>query len=395
MVSRRSTQPRLLKRPLRSFFLFGPRGVGKSTWLSQVLPHAKRFDLLDSRLFLELTGRPDRLESMVGNARRGSWVCIDEVQRVPVLLNEAHRLIESRGWHFALSGSSARKLRRGGTNLLGGRAITRLLEPFVSPELGDRFDLDAAIQWGQLPLVALDSRARADVLESYVHTYLKEEVREEGLIRRVEPFIRFLEIAGLLNGEQVVASNVARDAAVPRSSVDVYFSILEDTLLCHRLPAFVPRARVREQAHSKLYWFDPGVARAAAGLLGDAVDATWRGRALETLVFHELRVHNHVCGKRRKMAFYRTRQGAEIDFVVQTAAGTGSERPSIVCIEVKHATRWDDRWEKPMRELASSGAVRMKRMFGVYRGAEVLVREGVEVLPVREFLRRLHAGQVF
>jgi uncharacterized protein len=311
--------PRLLSLPERSFFLFGPRGTGKSTWLKQVLPDASRFDLLDAALFLELSRDPHRLEAMAGNLAAGGWVVLDEIQKIPALLDEVHRLMESRRWRFALCGSSARKLRRGGANLLAGRALTLSMESFSGAELGKGFDFDFALDWGLLPFVHNEPDSAADILAAYVNTYLKEELQAEGVIRSVPPFVRFLAIAGQLNGQVVNAQNIAREAAVARSTVDTYFSVLSDTLVGHTLPAWRPGLKVREAAQPKFYWFDPGVARAAAGLLRDPADRTWQGASLETLIYHELRVYNEISRKQRQIFYYRTPAAVEVDFIIETA----------------------------------------------------------------------------
>ena len=386
---------RLLQLPSRTFFLFGPRSVGKSTWLRQVLPEAVFLDLLDASLYLELAQHPHALESVVGHSTEGSWVVLDEIQKVPELLDEVHRLVETRRWRFALCGSSARKLRRGGPNLLGGRALTRRLETFSSSELGARYDPDYSLEWGLLPSVQLDRENGPDLLHSYVDTYVKQEIKEEGVVRSLPPFLRFLEIAGLLNGQLVNGQNIAREASVPRSNVDVYFSILEDTLLGHFLPAYRPQIKVRERAHPKFYWFDAGVARAAAGLVFDPVDRLWLGTALETAVYHELRVYNHARGKNRPIAFYRTAGGAEIDFVIETRKRTATSPPSIVCIEVKLAARWNRSWERPMRDLQRADGIHVDRMIGVYRGERQEHYDGLDVLPLPEFLEQLHRGELF
>lgn len=386
---------RLLRPPARSFFLFGPRGVGKSTWLGQHLPSATQIDLLRSDVFLELSRHPERLEARIGSMPKGHWICIDEVQRLPALLDEAHRLIEGRGFRFALSGSSARKLKRGGANLLGGRALTLEMLPPVASELGDAFDLDRQLAWGGLPLVVKAPHEAPALLAAYVHTYLREEIREEGLVRRVEPFSRFLEIAGLMNGQILNLGNVAREAQVPRSSVDVYFSILEETLLGRRLLPYQPGARVREVGHPKFYWFDPGVARAAAGLAFDPIDSVWTGFAFETWLLHELRVYNHTQGRERSLHYWRTGAGVEIDFVVETARKTMSRKAEVVCIEAKTGRKWDRRWEGGARALAASGAARVRKMIGVYRGTTRYEFDGFLVLPVSDFLAALAAGEIF
>jgi predicted AAA+ superfamily ATPase len=387
--------PRLLKLPDRSFFLFGPRGVGKSTWLRDVLPEACFFDLLDHSLYLELSQNPSHLEAMAGDRAENSWVVIDEIQKVPDLLDEVHRLMETRSWRFALCGSSARKLRRKGTNLLGGRAITRDLDGFSWQELGQLYDLDFSLEWGLLPYVQLDRDNAADILNAYVNTYLKEEIKEEGIVRNVPPFLRFLGIAGQLSGQIINAQNISRDAAVPRSSVDVYFSILEDTLLGRFLPAYRAQAKVREQTHPKFYWFDPGVARAAAGLLFDPLERVWKGTALETLVYHELEVYNRTQNKNRPIACYRTAAGSEIDFVIETKKRQFTSKAHIVCIEVKMAETWDRKWEGPMRSLHESDQLQVDKMIGVYLGKRTYHFDGVDVLPVTEFFDQLHNGKIF
>jgi predicted AAA+ superfamily ATPase len=386
---------RLLRRPPRSFFLFGPRGTGKSTWLRHTLPKAPYFDLLDASLYLELSRDPHRLEGMVGARPARSWVILDEIQKVPGLLDEVHRLMELRRWRFALCGSSARKLRRGGANLLGGRAVTINLEGFSAAELGRDFDLGFAIDWGVLPAVEMDRREATEVLDAYVNTYLKEEIREEGLVRNVPPFVRFLNVAGQMSGQVVNGQNIAREAGIPRSTVDTYFAIMTDTLLGHFLPAWRPGAKVRERAHPKFYWFDSGVARAAAGLHRDPADRIWRGTALETVIYHELRVFNETARKHRPISYYRTPMGVEVDFVIETRKRQSGNPPRVVAVEVKLSSKWDRSWEKPMRDLAAQPGIEVDRCFGVYTGERSYRFDSVQVLPVPEFLTALHAGKVF
>ena len=387
--------PRLLQRPDRSFFLFGPRGTGKSTWLQQVLPDALRLDLLDASLFLELSRDPHRLEALVGDRPQGHWVVLDEIQKVPALLDEVHRLMGSRRWRFALCGSSARKLRRGGANLLAGRASTLTMESFSAAELGSAFDLTFALDWGVLPLVINEPEAAADILAAYVNTYLKEELQAEGLIRKVPPFVRFLAVAGQINGQVLNATNIARESAVARSTVDSYFGILNDTLVGHMLPAWRPGLKVREAAQPKFFWFDSGVARAAAGLLRDTTDRLWQEAALETLLYHELRVYNEISRKHCPIAYYRTPAGVEVDFVIEIAPRRPHSPPKVVAIEVKRAERWQRAWEKPMRGLDMTARVEVDRMIGVYCGPRSYRFGDVQVWPVKDFIRALFSGDVF
>ncbi|MCX5908968.1 MAG: AAA family ATPase [Deltaproteobacteria bacterium] len=389
------TIPRLLQRPERSFFLFGPRGTGKSTWLQQVLPDAFRLDLLDSSLFLELSRDPHRLEALISSRPAGTWVVLDEIQKVPSLLDEVHRLMELHRWRFALCGSSARKLRRGGANLLAGRALTLSMESFSAAKLGAGFNLDRALNWGLLPFVHNEPGVAADVLAAYVNTYLKEELQAEGLIRNVPPFVRFLAVAGQINGQMVNVQNIARDAAVARSTVDTYFSVLTDTLVGHVLHAWRPRLKVREAAQPKFYWFDPGVARAAAGLLRDPADRLWQGTALETLVYHELRVYNEISRKHRPLSYYRTPAGVEVDFIIETARRRPESLPRVVAIEVKRAERWDRSWDKPMRRLAEASGVKVDHMIGVYCGSRIYQFDNIKVWPVADFVKALFAGEIF
>lgn len=386
---------RSLALPNTSFFLFGPRGTGKTTWLKKRFANSPYFNLLKNDLFIELARNPTILEAKLVHAKKGTWVCIDEIQKIPTLLDEVHRLIEDKGYKFALSGSSARKLKRQGANLLGGRAITKNMEGFTSAELGKEFHLENILRWGSLPLVVTQPDNKKDILNTYVHTYLREEIKEEGLIRKVEPFIRFLEIAALLNGQQLNVENVSRDAHIPRPTANTYISILQDTLIAHLLPSYRPQAKVREQTSPKLYWFDQGVARAAAGLLEDEPNNTWLGTALETLIYHELRVYNHTQNKNRHLAYYKTSSGLEIDFIIETRKATQENKSHVICLEVKSSKKWDRKWEKPARSLKQTGKISVDRMIGIYGGKERLAFDDYDVLPIGDFLNDLHSGKIF
>lgn len=387
---------RLLVAPQnRSFFLFGARGVGKSTWIDQTLSYGHKINLLENRSYLELLRDPGLLESKVGHLKPASWVVIDEVQRIPDLLTEVHRLIEERKLLFALTGSSVRKLKRSGADLLGGRALRKMMEPFSFSELGSKFNLQKILNWGSLPLVYLDPDNAIETLDVYVQTYLREEIKEEGLVRKLDPFLRFLEVASILNAQQINGDSIAREARIPRSSLDGYFSILEDTLVGFRLPAYQPKAKVRESAHPKFYWFDPGVARSCANLLTQSLDSSWMGSALETFLFHEIRVYNHIFQRMRPIYYYNVPSGLEIDFVIELEAGTRTKKPEVILIEVKLAGKWDRSWNKSMVSLKETGGIRVARMFGIYCGKERLTFNDVEVLPVELFLSQLYEGKIF
>ena len=253
---------RALRRPLaarHSFFLFGPRGTGKTTWLKQRLPGALYLDLLDSGLYVDLLARPQRLGELIPPAYDG-WVVLDEIQRIPMLLNEVHRLIEARRIPFAMTGSSARSLRRRGVNLLAGRAPTYRMHPLTAGELGADFDPAAALRYGHLPAVRSEPDPDA-YLASYVETYLREEVLQEGLTRNLAAFSRFLEAASFSQAAPLNVAAVARDAGMERRTVANYFQVLEDLLLAWRLPPFTRRAARRLTGHPKFFLFDAGVYR--------------------------------------------------------------------------------------------------------------------------------------
>ncbi|TAK73962.1 MAG: ATP-binding protein, partial [Gammaproteobacteria bacterium] len=259
---------RQLKAPNRSFFLFGPRATGKSTWLKHSFAERLHFDLLRNDVYFTLTSSPTAFRDRVlAQDPDKTWIIVDEVQRIPALLNDVHSLIESHGYRFALSGSSARKLKRGQVNLLAGRALVKHLFPLTAAEYGDAITLEEALEFGTLPSIITDTETRIEQLEAYVGTYLREEIKEEALTRNVQAFGRFLEVAALMNGQVTNLSNLARDAAVPRTTVSAYFDVLIDTLIGNWLPAWMPRAKVKEAAHPKFYFFDCGVVRGIQKLL--------------------------------------------------------------------------------------------------------------------------------
>jgi predicted AAA+ superfamily ATPase len=261
-----TTYTRHLALPRRSFFLFGPRGTGKTTWLRQELPEARWYDLVRDREVLRLTRDAERFSQEVQALPRGAWVVVDEVQRLPALLNDVQDLIARTGHRvrFALTSSSARKLRREQANLLAMRLVNRQFFPLTAAELGADFSVENALRFGTLPAVAAarTHAERVDLLEAYVTNYLAQEIRAEALVRRLDAFTRFLDVAALANGQVTNLAGLARDAAVARPTVQGYFETLTDTLIGTFLPAWRARAKVKEIAHPKFFFFDPGVVRA-------------------------------------------------------------------------------------------------------------------------------------
>jgi predicted AAA+ superfamily ATPase len=381
--------------PKKSFFLFGPRGVGKSFLMKETLTPKYSFNLLDQRLYFELSKDPGKIRDYLFESKKGDWVLIDEIQKIPALLDEVHYLIEEKKLNFALSGSSARKLKRSGANLLAGRALTTNLYPFSASELDNGYNLKTMLELGTLPLAISDPKNAIAFLYSYFGTYIKEEIKEEGLVRKIEPFLRFLEVAGILNGQQINSSNISRESKIARATVDTYFSILEDTLVGHFLRAYRPQLKVQEQDHPKFYWFDSGVARAAAGLLGEKLDDDWLGRALETLIFHELRSYNSYYQKFKGIFYYRAKSGLEVDFVIETKKRSSSHPAEIILIEVKYSKKWKGEYEHAMRSIIETKKIKIKHAIGLYMGDQPLDRGEIQVLPVSDFIKRLNNGDFF
>ncbi len=378
---------RQLTLPERSFFLLGPRGTGKTTWLRQVLPKALWFDLLRTQTFLSLSHQPEWFRQQVEARPRGSWVVVDEVQRLPALLNEVHAIIAEHGrdYRFALSGSSARKLKRLDANLLAGRAINRQFFPLTSAELGHRFDLDQVLRFGLLPQIQSDPDFALDSLEAYVSNYLREEIQQEALVKRLDSFARFLQVAALMNGQVVNVAGIARDAAVARPTVQGYFETLTDTLIGFWLPAWQRRAKVKEVASPKFYLFDPGVARALAGRSREPLDGSERGFLLETWVLHELRAAVACQNLGGDLRYWRTPSGSELDFI-------WTRGPRAVGIEVKAASAWRSEFSTTLKGLIADGII--KKGFGIYTGTAELKDGPVRVLPLKTFFKELADGNV-
>lgn len=361
----------------KSHFLFGPRQTGKTFLIRRVLPHARLYDLLDSSVYLALSQRPARLAEEL--TPRDRVVVIDEVQRLPVLLNEVHRLIEQRGVRFLLTGSSARKLRRGGVNLLGGRARTRFLHPLTSRELGAHFDLGRAIERGLLPSIYFSDDPKAD-LDAYTGTYLQQEIVAEGATRNAPAFSRFLRVAALCNATLVNFTNVASDAQVPRTTVYEYFEILKDTLLLHEVPAWQKSRKRKPLVSSKYYFFDVGVASALQGRLVKPETPEF-GAAFETWLLHEIIAYrDYVSGG--PVNYWRSTSGFEVDFILGDHTA----------IEVKAKSNVSPQDLKSLRALAEEK--RLKRYVCVSLEPRRRQVEGVTILPFRQFLDALWNGEL-
>jgi predicted AAA+ superfamily ATPase len=326
MVSRTRTAP-----PTGSFFLFGPRGTGKSTWVDATFPGALKVDLLKESTYAELLGHADRLEAMA-DAHGGGVVVIDEVQKLPSLLDEVHRLIETRRFRFVLTGSSARKLRRSGANLLAGRARTLTMHPFTAAELGTQFNLAHAIRFGMLPSVWAGSEP-GEYLRSYVGTYIRQEVQHEALVRNLAGFNRFLEAASFSQAAVLSMQAVSTDCGINRKTIENHFDLLEDLLLAVRLPVFARRAKRKLTSHPKFYFVDAGIYRAIRPRGPLDTDDEIDGAAIETLVLEALRAENANHDFGYEMFFWRTTDQKEVDFVLYGERG-------LHAFEVKRTSRF-------------------------------------------------------
>ena len=384
---------RLLEPPAKTFLLLGPRGTGKSTWLAHHFPDAVRIDLLHTEKLYRYRSNPSLVRADLAAVRPGEWVVVDEAQKVPDLLDEIHGLYESRRINFAITGSSARKLRRADVNLLGGRAIRCDFFPLTWAEIGRPALLETCLNFGTLPHVLATPAHSADTLASYVGTYLQEEIAAEALTRAIQPFTRFLQIAARHHAQLLNVERVAQQAAVKRRTVDTYFEILEDTLLGTRLPALRLGLRAKEAAHPKFYFFDAGVARAAAGWIRETMPDEWRGFSFETLVLGELRAFNAYRRKDKRLFHYSVTGSFDVDFVVETQKKILNRPSRFIAVEAKAAAHWRPEWGGPLHTLLGHDAV--AAAYGVYLGKKPLLQGGVTVLPFREFSERLWAGEIF
>ena len=369
-----------------SYFLFGPRGTGKSTWLKmQYTKDVLYVDLLSPDLFRLYSARPERLKELIDGNPDKKIVIIDEIQKVPLLLDVVHQIIEQKkNIRFILTGSSSRKLKRTGIDLLAGRAAYKTLHPFMASELGDDFNFEKALQYGLVPLV-INSANPIETLNAYITLYMNEEVKMEGLVRNISDFSRFLEIISFSNGSILNNTEIARESQVGRKAVEGYISILEDILLAHKLPVFTKRAKRLLISHPKFYFFDVGVFRTIrpSGPLDSPHEID--GIALENLILQHLMAWNAYHGNGNKLYYWRTKAGVEVDFIIY-----GSD--TLAAIEVKNA--------KNIRSNDLKGLKTFKNDYPeancifLYRGNEKLLKNGILCMPCNLFLKNLTPGKM-
>ena len=367
---------RLIKPPkAKSFFLFGARGTGKTTWVRSQFPQAIYVDLLNSETYNRLLANPTRIADFIPE-HFADWIIIDEIQRIPPLLNEVHRLIETNKYKFIMTGSSARKLRREGQNLLGGRALTYYMHPLTAVELGDDFKLEDALKFGSLPPI-FSEEDKKKYLTSYVHTYLQQEVIQEGISRNLGAFARFLETASFSQGSVLNVSEVSREASVNRKVVEDYFSALEDLLLSVRLPAFSKKAKRRLITHSKFYFFDVGVYNTVRPMGPLDQPEMAEGVALESLFIQNIRAINDYLERGYSLSYFRTASGVEVDCIAYGKNG-------LYAFEIKRK-----------RNISSTDLSNLKsfkldypiaKCYALYGGNTREYIDGIEVIPFQEAL---------
>ena len=369
---------RSLKSQNHSFFLLGPRGVGKSTWLYQYFSKAKWINLLDEALYQSYLEDISLFYQELKLLKPHSWVIVDEIQRMPQLLNEVHRLIETKKLKFALTGSSARKLRRSGVNLLAGRAHRYLMYPLTPKELGSDFNLNQVLRYGTIPLI-FTQKDQGKALAAYVQMYLKEEIKAEALVKNLSGFARFLPVLALYHGQVINVSATARDAGVSRTTVNGFIDILEDTLLLNKLPAYEARLKVRERKHPKIYWIDPGIVRMAKKQTGP-VGALEKGSLFEGYIYTCLKAKMEYKSDFDEMFYWAsgTAKSIEVDFLLKR----GNE---LTAIEVKTSKRFKKEDLKGLKAIAELKGVE-KRIL-VYLGLQRMRIDGIDVMPFNNFCK--------
>ena len=368
-----------------TFFLWGPRQTGKTTLLRQSYPDAFWIDLLKAEEYRRYLQNPERLREELTTRPAVRQVVVDEVQKVPQILDEVHWLIENRRVQFALCGSSARKVKRGAANLLGGRAVRRELHGVTATEIGVHFDLGRLLNHGYLPRIYLSNRP-LPLLNAYVADYLKEEVAAEAMVRNLPVFSEFLNVAALSDTELINFSTIARDCGVSSHTIKGYFQILEDTLLGRWLPAYTKRPKRRVIAAPKFYFADVGMVNhlTRRGVLQPGSELY--GKAFENWVFHELTAHNAYSDAFARLSYWRLASGMEVDFVIDDLR---------VAIEAKATRKVTTDHLRGLRTLAQDHARVGQRVVVCLEPRNRKTEDGILITPAPEFCERLSAGDFF
>lgn len=378
---------RLFQASKYSYFIFGPRGTGKSTWLTGEYQDSLYINLLKSKDYRTLVKEPELLNNWL-TASNKKIVVIDEIQKIPELLDEVQDIMtRNKNIKFVLTGSSARKLKKINANLLAGRARTREFYTITSAEMDFTFDVEQILKYGCLPesLSLKDEQDKIEYLEAYVQTYLNEEIKQEAIVRSIEPFIRFLEISSIMNGQIWNNSEIARDVGVARTTIEGYLSVILDTLIATRIESYIAKAKVKEKHNPKYYFFDSGVVRALANKLQHPLDAPDKGYLFETFLLNEIRAFASYNQKKIKIQYWGTPSLNEVDFVIDT----GSKK---IGIELKTSKEWKRSFNSGLNVLLQEKKI--NTAFGVYCGDRDLSAEGITVMSVRSFLKKLWHNKI-
>ncbi len=377
--------------PNKSFLLLGPRGTGKSSWLTETFDdqaNVASYDLLNPREFLRLQRDPSLFRQELEALSNKTTVIIDEVQKLPILLDDVqHFLVKNKSqFKFILTGSSARKLKKSSANLLAGRLAYRQMFPLVYSEFEDSLSIEDILKFGTLPEVVTSKTTadKIDFLEAYSTLYLKEEVMQEGAAKNLDSFMRFLNVAASMNGQLLSVSSLSRDSGVSRTTINGYFEVLEDTLLGLWLESWRPKIRIKEVEHPKFYFFDTGVVRTLSGQVRSPLQNDEKGYLLETYIIHELRAFKSYFQKQFDLSFWKTPSKIEIDLILEV----GNEK---IGIEIKSSINWKKEFSKNLSTLLEEKKI--NRAIGIYLGNRSLIDRSVEIYPVKIFLKKLYSGE--
>jgi uncharacterized protein len=384
---------RYLQKSSRSFFLFGARGTGKTTWVEKNYPDAHKISLLNESYYQKFLADPQLFRNELRSLKLSTWVFVDEIQRLPNLLNEVHAAIEECKLKFILCGSSSRKLKEAGVNLLAGRAVQRRLFPFLPQEILETFHLNHSMIFGTLPICAFaeNEKEKKEILESYAQLYLKEEIQSEGIVRNLPAFSRFLPVAALCHAQTLNVSNIARDAKASRSTVDGYIQILKDTLMAFEIYGFESKLRIKERKLPKLYWIDNGIVCAILKRW-HTPEGEFKGALFEGLVANMLNIYKHYYDNFCNDIYYWSpseSNSTEVDFLLERRSSEqlGGEF-EYVAIEVKSASNFRNDFSKGLRAISSLKNLRRKIVV-MPEVTRMITKEGIEVMNFKEFALQL------
>ena len=382
---------RKFKASTRSFFLLGPRGTGKTTWLKAQYKSAVFYDLLDFSTYLKFLKDPSLFKKEVSALPPAQIIILDEVQKLPRLLNDVHFFLSkvNNKKKFILSGSSARKLRRFSANLLAGRASQKFFFPLTACECKYNISVEDILKYGTLPEVLnlKKPKEKIEFLESYVKTYLHEEIQQEAVAKNIESFSRFLDVSALCNGQLVNLSSLSRDSGAARTTLTNYFQILEDTLVGVWLKPWRKRVRIKETMSPKFFFFDTGIVRALSNNLRQDLSQPEKGFLLETYIFHELRFWNQTHDWGADIYFWKTYRHAEIDFILEI-------KGKRIGVEIKSSSVWKKEFGKYLSKAQEESF--LDQSIGVYLGDKKLkIQDQIEVYPFFQFLKLLEKNKLF